>query len=97
MIALAALSLRSPWNTGWRTRPSGVHSAKLTSATSFGLTQCSAPAARFDQRPGLTVPGANGERATSIFARRLRRAAPVAAFQPVPTLPAYCSLPSGSW
>src|SRR6476660_7322459 len=36
----AALSLRNPWNAACLRRPSCVHSANDTSATSRGLTQC---------------------------------------------------------
>ena len=39
-MAAAGLSSRNPRNTAWRTLPSFVHSAKETSATSVGLTQC---------------------------------------------------------
>ena len=35
----AALSIRRPWKRGWRRRPSRVHSAKPTWATSDGSTQ----------------------------------------------------------
>src|SRR5690242_19504684 len=37
--AFAGLSSRRPSNDGWRRLPSGVHSEKLISATSSGLTQ----------------------------------------------------------
>src|SRR5690606_15926113 len=55
---LAGLSSRMPWKEAWRTCPSGVHSAKLTSATNSGLSQCGMPSARMDQRPrlGLLMP-----------------------------------------
>ena len=39
VMFFAGLSLRSPWNTGWRIEPVAVHSEKLTSATRVGLTQ----------------------------------------------------------
>src|SRR6202000_21409 len=36
--SLAALSSRSPWKRGWRSRPAVVHSVKPISATSCGVT-----------------------------------------------------------
>ena len=39
-ISRAGLSSRSPFQAGWRRRPSGVHSVNSTSPTSSGRTQC---------------------------------------------------------
>ncbi len=61
-ICLAGLSSRSASKLAWRMLPSGVHSAKLTSATSCGLTQRSLPAARLaDQRDFFAGAGWCGE------------------------------------
>jgi hypothetical protein len=40
VMRAGGLSLRRPWNTAWRTWPPFVHSAKATSAISWGFTQC---------------------------------------------------------
>ena len=50
VIACGSLSLRSPWKTGWRMRPSRVHSANDTSATSFGCDPVALHAARLSRR-----------------------------------------------
>ena len=60
------LSRRSPWNLGWRSRPSVVHSLKPICATSRGLVQCT-------PRRGAGRPGRTG--CGPAPARRARRAA----------------------
>src|SRR5664280_134917 len=77
--ALAALSSRTPLNTGWRKRPSVVHPEKATSATSFGVTQC-APRS-------LTAPS-NGDEARARALRRVARRVRTSSLKPDPTLPA---------
>ena len=44
VIIGAVLSLNKPRKTPWRMRPVLVHSAKETSASKVGLTQCGLPA-----------------------------------------------------
>src|SRR5262245_38326435 len=39
MTCAAGLSSRNPWNEGWRSRLSAVHSVNATAPTSFGSTQ----------------------------------------------------------
>ncbi len=79
-----SLSSRSPTNDACRTWPFGVISAYSTSATMTGLTQCSLPAARRDQRPGFPGPAAKGQSFCSRAASFLRSCI---ASRPVPTLP----------
>jgi hypothetical protein len=78
-ITAAGLSLRSPWNTEWRMRPSGVHSEKDTSATSSGRTQCPRASAG-------RLASADFSIASGLSARSSERS--VESSKPVPTLPA---------
>src|SRR5499426_3616616 len=75
----AGLSLRRPRKDGWRIRPSSVHSLKLTSATSSGLTQCGRP----------TPAGGVAKRhvSRSRGRRRLVSSRNVFSVNPVPTFP----------
>ena len=82
--SLASLSSRRPWYTGARSRPSCVHSAKRTSATSRGSTQTTSPFRTF----GIFGTSANGGSSVrsgfSLSSSRLISASS----KPVPTLPA---------
>src|SRR5699024_4107688 len=53
----ACLSVRSPWNRGWRSWFAEVHSVNATWATSSGRTQCTPTEGSF--------PRVHGERCTS--------------------------------
>ncbi|MNV86436.1 hypothetical protein D3C71_1804720 [compost metagenome] len=82
VISVAGLSSRRPWNTACRTEPSLVISAKATSASRVGLSQCtpltSAPLG------GLTTAGFFVCKGLSCAWMVLN----VASVKPVPTLPA---------
>ena len=58
----ADLSSRTPWNDGWRSSPSRVHSVNVTSHTSVGFTQCAPraggarPSSRERRRRLLELP-----------------------------------------
>src|ERR1700712_5657611 len=90
---LASLSSRRPWYDAWRTLPSGVHSAKLISATSLGLTQWSCAAGLVSQRVDRVVPTGNGDFSLTSGASLERSSTASDELQPVPTRPAYCSTP----
>ena len=75
------LSRRRPWNLGWRSRPSAVHSVKPTWATSRGSTQCTPD-------PGRPRTGSKGGSGRSRAARAACRLIRVRWSKPVPTLPA---------
>jgi hypothetical protein len=79
VIADAGLSVRRPWKTEWRMRPSGVHSPNETSATSSGFTQWPRASAGFSCSGVLSV--ASGFSCAWI-------ALSEAVSKPVPTLPA---------
>src|SRR5258705_11022247 len=53
--SVAFLSVRSPWNDGWRSAPSLLHSVNAISATRSGLTQCAPLASK--PRGGFTNGG----------------------------------------
>ncbi len=78
MMALAGLSSRSPWNTECRIRLSLVHSAKETSASSFGCTQW----AFFAIARGLTKGLLSVTRAPNFS----RKSASVRSLKPVPDI-----------
>ncbi|MNN83179.1 hypothetical protein D3C81_2001950 [compost metagenome] len=82
VMPLAGLSSRKPWNTAWRTEPSLVISANATSASSFGLSQCTP----LTSKPlgGLTTAAFFTCKGLS-WARMLFN---VDSLKPVPTLPA---------
>jgi hypothetical protein len=79
----AFLSSRSPWNDGWRSVPSRVHSVNDTSPTSVGLTHVA-------RRPSAPVGGfTKGGRSARFLSSSRRISASDASLNPVPTLPAY--------
>ena len=57
-----SLSSRRPWNRGWRSSPSVVHSLKPTSATSRGWTQCTPDRGSLPRSNGRRVPLQGGQR-----------------------------------
>ncbi|MNV89005.1 hypothetical protein D3C71_1832600 [compost metagenome] len=77
--APAGLSVRRPWNTACRTRPSLVQAPKDTSATSFGLTQ-------WPRMP--RGRSSNGGASVTSGSSCLRSVPSIAVSKPVPTLPA---------
>jgi CHAD domain len=81
MTSAGSLSRRRPWNRGWRSSPSAVHSLNPTWATSLCSTQCT-----FDLgRPRTGSNGGSGRSSAASTACRLVR---VRRSKPVPTLPA---------
>ena len=75
-----SLSSRRPWNRGWRSSPSVVHSLKPTSATRRGSAQCTPDRG--------SRPRSNGGRSRSRAASVACRLSRVCRLKPVPTLPA---------
>ena len=79
VIDAASLWVRRPWNTGWRMRPSLVHSVNATSATRLGLTQWPFTPRGAVSKGGFELPSA----ARFCFNERNPSSS-----KPVPTLPA---------
>ena len=76
-----ALSRRRPWNRGWRSSPSAVHSLKPTWATSRGSTQCT-------PERGRPRTGAKAGSGPLLGGQRRVQAGQRGRSKPVPTLPA---------
>ena len=78
-------SFRIFTNTGWRSRPSLVHSVNVASHTSDGLTHCASRSGPF------RMGGSNGHSRCASASSRSRNSTAKACEKPVPTRPAKTS------